>query len=96
MSEQRLDRIEKSIDKLTEKVDDMATVVTALARIEEKHVAVAGRLDHHDSRLNKHSNEIDDLNLSVASNTHKTAASEWFIRLVIATIVGGISYMMRG
>ena len=44
MSEQRLDRIEGSIDRLTGKIDDMAVVVTALARIEEKHVAVASRL----------------------------------------------------
>ena len=95
MSEQRLDRIEGSIDRLTGKIDDMAVVVTALARIEEKHVAVASRLDHVDNRLNKHSNEIDSINMAVASNTHKTAASEWFIRLLIAAAVSGIAYMMR-
>jgi hypothetical protein len=96
MSEQRFDGIERSIDRLTSKVDDMAAVVTALARIEEKHVAVAGRLDHHDNRLNKHSNEIDDLNSAVSNNTTKADSSEWFIRLLIASAVGFIAYIARG
>lgn len=96
MSEQRLDRIEKNIDRLVEKVDDMTEVVTALARIEEKHVAVAQRLDHHDNRLNKHSSEIDDLQKTATRNSIKTDGSEWFMRLVIGSVIGLVVYLVRG
>jgi hypothetical protein len=95
MSEQRLDGIERSIGTLSLKVDDIAKVVTALARIEEKHVAVAARLDNNDSRLNKHSVSIDELKIDVASNTNKTAIGEWLIRLLIASAVGIAAYMIR-
>jgi hypothetical protein len=95
MSEHRLEGIERSIVTLSGKVDDMAKVVTALARIEEKHVAVAARLDNADSRLNKHSVSIDNIKVDVASNTSKTATSQWFIRLLVATAVGIVAYMIR-
>jgi hypothetical protein len=95
MSEQRLGGIERSISTLSGKVDDMAKVVTDLARIEEKHVAVASRLDNNDSRLNKHSASIDELKINVASNTNKTAMSEWFIRLLIASAVGVAAYVAK-
>jgi hypothetical protein len=95
MSEQRLDGIERSIGTLSLKVDDIAKVITALARIEEKHVAVAARLDNNDSRRNTHSVSIDELKMDVASNTNKTATGEWFIRLLIASAVGIAAYMIR-
>jgi hypothetical protein len=95
MSEQRLERIEGSMTTLTTEVREITKVVTALARMEEKHVAVAARLDNNDSRLNKHSVSIDALRIDVASNTNKTATGEWFIRLMLATVVGIAAYMIK-
>ena len=96
MSEQRFDRLENTLDKLTSKVDKMTDVITSLARIEEKHVAVQQRLDHHDSRMNKHSASIDSLNLKQAATIHKSQFNEWFIRAVIVAMVTGVAFMMRG
>jgi len=96
MSEQRFDRLEGSIDRLALKVDQMSEVVTALARIEEKHVAVSQRLDHHDNRLNKHSDSLDELYVSSARTQKTSGTNEWFVRLLIASMVGTIAYLMRG
>ena len=58
------------------------------------------RLDRIEGSIDRLTGKIDDMAvvvtaLAVASNTHKTAAGEWFIRLLIATAVAGIGYMMR-
>jgi seryl-tRNA synthetase len=95
MSEQRFDRIEKTLDKLTAKIDTISEVVIALARIEEKHVAVKQRLDNHDSRLNKHSESLDDLAVHYARISKTSGMNEWFVRLVIASMVGAVAYLLR-
>ena len=96
MYEQRLDRIESNIDKVASKVDDIAKVVVVLARMEEKHIVVASRLDNLDSRANRQSQSIDKINIAVATNTLKAASSAWFIRLLIASLVGVVAYMAKG
>ena len=95
MSDQRFDRIEKTLDKLTAKIDTISEVVIALARIEEKHVAVQQRLDNHDSRLNKHSEAIDELTVHTVKMAKTSGMNEWFIRVVIAAMVGGVAYLLR-
>jgi|TARA_B100000035_G_scaffold177942_1_gene151712 hemoglobin-like flavoprotein len=96
MSEQRFDRLENSLDRLTSKVDQMSEVVTALARIEEKHVAVQHRLDHHDRRLNKHSDALDELFVDTTRMAKTSGTNEWFIRILIASMVGTVAYLLRG
>jgi predicted nucleic acid-binding Zn-ribbon protein len=96
MSEQRFDRIEKTLDKLTAKIDTISEVIIALARIEEKHVAVKHRLDSHEQRLNKHSEEIDVIQVDQAGSQVKTNTNEWFVRMSIAALVGLIVYLLRG
>jgi seryl-tRNA synthetase len=95
MSEQRFDRLENSLDRLTSKVEQMSEVVTALARIEEKHVAVQQRLDHHDLRLNKHSDALDDLFVDTTKMAKTSGSNEWFIRILIAALVSGAVFILR-
>lgn len=49
----RLERVEKHIDKLGDKIDELTKVVTAMARIEERMVTLFKRMgsfeDRHDT-----------------------------------------------
>jgi len=46
--DQRFDRIEKNLDKLGDKIDEVTKVVTAMARIEERMVTLFKRMDRYD------------------------------------------------
>lgn len=46
----RFDRLEKNLDKLGDKVDELTKVVTDLARIEERMVTLFKRMDKYDAQ----------------------------------------------
>lgn len=46
----RLERVEKHIDKLGDKIDELTKVITAMARIEERMVTLFKRMDIYDAR----------------------------------------------
>lgn len=46
----RFDRMEKQLDKLSDKIDDLTTVVTAMARIEERMVTLFKRMGSYEDR----------------------------------------------
>lgn len=46
----RFDRIEKSIDKFGDKLDELTKVVTDLARIEERMITLFKRMDQYDRK----------------------------------------------
>lgn len=48
--EQRFDRMEKQLDKLGDKIDDLTKVVTTMARIEERMVTLFKRMEHYDDQ----------------------------------------------
>jgi SMC interacting uncharacterized protein involved in chromosome segregation len=47
--DQRFDRMEKHLDKLGEKIDDLTKVVTTMARIEERMVTLFKRMDRYEA-----------------------------------------------
>lgn len=49
MDDQRFDRMEKHLDKLGDKVDDLTKVVTDLARMEERMITLFKRMDRYDA-----------------------------------------------
>jgi hypothetical protein len=84
----RFDRLETKIDKLS---DAMITLIQHDTKIE-------GLVAHNhtqDMRLNKHSESIDDHSIKLATVAKSTTGNEWFIRLVIATLVASIAIMAR-
>ena len=87
--EARLDRLEAKIDKLNE-------ALVKLAEIDIKIENMAAHNTTQDNRLNKHSQTIDDHAVKVATVIKSSGANEWFIRLLIATLVGGLAFIMRG
>jgi hypothetical protein len=88
-SDARFDRLEAKIDKL-------ADAMVKLVAIDTK---IDGLLTHNntqDSRLNKHSEEIDEHSIKLAVVTKASGANEWFVRLLIAALVTGVVYMVKG
>jgi|TARA_R110002124_G_C8913602_1_gene510698 hypothetical protein len=83
-------------DRLEAKLDKLADAMIKLVAIDTK---IDGLLTHNntqDSRLNKHSEEIDQHSIKLAVVAKSSGANEWFVRLLIAALVSGVAYMLRG
>jgi len=84
----RFDRLEAKLDKLAE----------AMIKLVEIDTKIDGLLFHNniqDKRLNKHSEAIDTHAVKLAVVSKSSGANEWFIRLLIATIVSGAAFVIR-
>jgi len=88
-SKDRFDRLETKIDKLAD----------AMVKLVEIDTKIDGILNHNstqDNRLNRHSEAIDDHAVKLAVVVKSSGANEWFVRLLIAALVTGLAFMMRG
>jgi len=84
----RFDRLEAKIDKLAD----------AMIKLVEIDTKIDGLLTHNntqDSRLNKHSEEIDEHSVKLAIVTKSSGTNEWFIRSLIAALVASAAFMLR-
>ena len=84
----RFDRLEAKIDKLAD----------AMVKLVEIDTKIDGLLIHNntqDTRLNKHSEELDEHSIKLAVVTKSSGANEWFVRLLIAALVTGAAFMLR-
>jgi len=87
-SDARFDRLEAKIDKL-------ADAMVKLVAIDTK---IDGLLNHNntqDSRLNKHSEEIDENKIAIALQGKTSSSNEWFVRILIAALVSAAAFMLR-
>ena len=87
-SDARFDRLEAKIDKL-------ADAMVKLVAIDTK---IDGLLNHNntqDSRLNKHSEEIDDNKIAIALQGKTSSTNEWFVRILIAALVSAAAFLLR-
>ena len=83
-------------DRLEAKLDKLADAMVKLVAIDTK---IDGLLTHNntqDSRLNKHSEEIDQHSIKLAVVAKSSGANEWFVRLLIAALVSAAAFMLRG
>ena len=88
MESARFDRLEAKIDKLA---DAMVKLVAIDTKIE-------GLLKHNntqDTRLNKHSSEIDENKIAIVLQGKTSSSNEWFVRLLIAALVSAAAFMLR-
>ena len=88
VNDQRLERIEEKLDKLSNTVSD-------LARIEERMLSVFKRLDRHEKRLDDQEDDLRLIGNDVLLNSKSVKSAE---RLMWVAISAGISmfvYMMR-
>ena len=81
----RLNRIEAKLDKLTE-------AMSMIARVDEKLVAGAARIDRLEFRLDDQENEIDKLKSNVSQNTQSAKTAERFVWILVSALVGVIMY----
>jgi uncharacterized coiled-coil protein SlyX len=84
----RLNRIETKLDKLTE-------AMSMIARVDEKLVAGAARIDRLEFRLDDQENEIDKLKSNVSQNTQSVKTAERFVWILVSALVGVIMYSYR-
>ena len=84
----RLNRIEAKLDKLTE-------AMSMIARVDEKLVAGAARIDRLEFRLDDQESELDKVKANVSQNTQSVKAAERFVWLLVSALVGVIMYSFR-
>lgn len=82
--EQRLDRIEDKIDKLSE-------VITAMARAEEKIENLSNDHDKMYERINRLSQKLDDVERRVIQNSQTTATIHKLFWIAIAAASAAIA-----
>ena len=90
-----MDETNKRFDRLEVKLDKLSDAMIKLVEIDTK---IDGLITHNttqDNRLNRHSDEIDNHAIKIATMSKTSGANEWFIRLLIASLVGGAAFMMR-
>jgi len=83
-------------DRLEAKLDKLADAMVKLVAIDTKIEGLLAHNNTQDSRLNKHSEEIDDHSIKLAVVTKASGANEWFVRLLIAALVSAAAFMLRG
>ncbi len=88
VEDNRLDRIEQKLDKLTE-------AVSQIARVEEQLLSLFKRMDRHEKRLDDQEEDLQQLNNTVLTNTHSVKAGERLVWLVLATVASGLGYLLR-
>ncbi len=79
----RFDRIEVKIDKLAE-------ALVALARVEEKMMAMEKNNQNQYERMNRFSQKLDEIEKKVDDNAHTVAIINKVVYLIGAAIVAGL------
>jgi uncharacterized protein (UPF0335 family) len=88
LEDNRLDRIEQKLDKLTE-------AVSQIARVEEQMLAVFKRIDRHEKRLDDQEDDIQRLTEEVLANSYSVKAGERVFWIGIATVASVLGYLIR-
>jgi len=83
-------------DRLEAKIDKLADAMVKLVEIDTKMDGLVGHNVTQDTRLNRHSATIDEHAVKLALAIKVGGTNEWFVRLLIAALVGGAAFMMRG
>ena len=88
----RFERVEKQLDKLSDKIDDLTTVVTAMARIEERMVTLFKRMGSYEDRHIVLDVRVGDLEKTIT----KTGVVDTVLEKGFWVIMGGgIAYIIK-
>lgn len=88
MDESRFDRLEQKIDKLTD-------AVTKIVRVEEQMASNNRRLDAIETRMNKHSEDINNIAELARKNERTAKAADKLFWLIAASIISTAFYFLR-
>ena len=83
-------------NRMEAKMDKMADAMVQLVAIDTKIDGLISHNNTQDNRLNKHSEAIDNHAVKLATVSKSSGANEWFVRLLIAALVTGVAFMLRG
>lgn len=90
-----MDDVNKRFDRLEDKIDKLSDAMITLIQHDTKIDGLVAHNQTQDKRLNKHSEEIDNHSIKLATVTKASGANEWFVRVLIAALVTGAAFMMR-
>lgn len=85
VEEQRLERIEKKLDQMSE-------AIVALARMEERMLTLFKRMDSHDSRITKVEDDVSSVKGNVGSNGQMLRFAERVFWIVVAA---GVTFAFK-
>ena len=80
--EQRFDRVEKQLDKLGDKIDELTKVVTVMARIEERMVMLFNRVESYEVKHEDFNSRLGELEKSTTKRSvvdHVLEKGFWLI-----------------
>ncbi len=86
--EHRLERIEQTLDKLTE-------AVAQIARVDERLMHVFTRLDRHEKRLDDQEDDLRELTTDVLANSGSVKNAERFFWISVSACASILVYMVR-
>ena len=86
------EEITRRFDKIEDKLDQLSEAMVTLARNEEKIIAVQEQVSQHSSRLNRHSEKIDNLENVTAKNSF-TSKIVW---AVLVAVIGAVTSIFFG
>ena len=89
MSEQRLDRIEQKLDKLTD-------AITMIARVEEKMAASNDRIDSMEKRITKTESDLNNIAILARKNSGIAAFADKAFWVLAGALVSIAAYFMKG
>ena len=91
---QKLARIESDsttrFDRLESKIDKLAEALVALARVEEKMIALDRNNMNQFERMNRFSQKLDEIEKKVDDNAHTVAIINKVVYLISAAIIAGL------
>lgn len=82
-------------DRLETKIDKLAEAMVKLVEIDTKIDGLVGHNVTQDTRLNRHSETIDQHAILLATVTKVSDTNEWFVRILIASLVAAVAFMIR-
>ena len=88
----RLERVEKHIDKLGDKIDELAKVITSMARIEERMVTLFKRIEAYEDRHVVLDVRIGDIEKTVTKTGVVDQVLEKGFWIVLG---GGVAYAFK-
>jgi len=92
----RFDKLDVKMDKQDVKMDKLSDAMLTLIQHDTKIEGLVSHNNTQDKRLNKHSETIDNHSISLATVTKSSGTNEWFVRVLIAALVAGVAFMVRG
>ena len=87
--EDRLYRIDRQLGDINDKFDK-------LIRLEEKHLALANRVDGIGDRIHKHANMIMELQHSASLNSKSVGQFEKLAYMIVGSFLAAVAYFFVG